>query len=37
MGDKKPPKVKKSKDKSKGVKGGAAPPPEQPDDRKVKK
>jgi hypothetical protein len=37
MGDKKPQKTKKSKDKTKGVKGGATPPPEQPTEQKGKK
>jgi hypothetical protein len=38
MGDKKPVKTKKSKDKTKGVKGGAAPSPEPPaEPKKTKK
>ncbi len=37
MGDKKPAKTKKSKEKAKGVKGGAATPTEQPAEQKVKK
>jgi hypothetical protein len=37
MGDKKPAKTKKSKDKTKGVKGGATPAPEQPTEQKTKK
>ena len=37
MGDKKPPKTKKSKDKTRGVKGGATQAPELPAEQKSKK
>jgi hypothetical protein len=37
MGDKKPPKTKKSKDKTRSVKGGATPAPEPPAEQKSKK
>jgi hypothetical protein len=37
MGDKKPQKTKKSKDKTKGVKGGATPSPEEPIEQKKSK
>jgi hypothetical protein len=36
MGDKKPVKTKKSKEKTKGVKGGATPTPEQPTEKTKK-